>query len=485
MSAHWAIRMTPGPTTLAVSKARDIASTFRLFITPAIEKIILEMTNMEGFRKCGEGWKTVDEMDLRAYMGLLILAGVYRARGEPTASLWSAETGRAIFHATMPLRTFNTFSRMIRFDNRESRPGQCVPDKLAPIRDVWEKWTERLPCLYNPGPEVTVAERLVPFRGRCPFRQYLPRKPGRCGVKIWTVCDARSSYAWNMRVCTGRAASAASEKSRGVRALLDMTKGLRGCNITCNRVFTSYELGQELLKRKMTMVGEVMKNKPELPAAVLTMKGRAVASSRFAFTPTTTLLSYCPKRNRSVVHLSTLHTDADVRGCEDRKPAIVIDYNHNKGGVDNLEKVTRTYSCKKATARWPLAIFYNIIDVTAHDAFVIWNEVNPTWMAGGQNKRRVFLEQLGRALVTPRIQRRTHVPRTATSAALVRAVQWVEHGPVPSEIPSAAVRAGKRRRCYFCPTKKDCKTNTMCCKCEKYICNVHACRLAFCRACTE
>lgn len=166
-----------GPTRYSAAHVQDISSTLLLFITPAIEKIILENTNLEGVRKYGEDWKNMDEIDLRGYIGLLILAGVYRSRGEATYSLWDAENGRAIFHATMPLKSFHTFSRMLRFDNRESRPARRVTDKLAAIREVWDKWIERLPYLYNPGPEVTVDEQLVPFKGDVLFSYmqcYLP-----------------------------------------------------------------------------------------------------------------------------------------------------------------------------------------------------------------------------------------------------------------------------------------------------------------------
>ncbi|CAJ1064647.1 uncharacterized protein LOC127447964 isoform X1 [Xyrichtys novacula] len=78
----------PGPTEYSLVHARDIASAFFMFVTPSIERIILEMTNLEGRRKIGDGWKRMDAVDLRAYMGLLLLAGVYRSRGEATASLW-------------------------------------------------------------------------------------------------------------------------------------------------------------------------------------------------------------------------------------------------------------------------------------------------------------------------------------------------------------------------------------------------------------
>jgi hypothetical protein len=147
-----------------------------------------------------------------------------------------------------------------------------------------------------------------------------------------------------------------------------------------------------------------------------------------------------------VVPLSTLHKTSEISDHEDWKPAIILDYNHNKGGMDNLDKVIGTYSFRRMTARWPLVIFHNIIDVSSYNAFVIWNKISPTWMPDKRNKRSEFLEQLGKTLVTPHIQRRERLARTAASVALVKAVQGAESCPDP---PEAAAGAGKRRRCQF------------------------------------
>ncbi|XP_070303236.1 piggyBac transposable element-derived protein 4-like [Salvelinus sp. IW2-2015] len=149
-----------------------------------------------------------------------------------------------------------------------------------------------------------------------------------------------------------------------MRVVLDVTDGLRGHNVTYDNFFTSHDLSQQLLKRKVTMVDTVRKYKPELPPALLATRGREAFSSKFAFTPTTTLVSYLPKRNKNVVLLRTLHKTAEISDHEDRKTAIILDYNHNKGGVDNLDKVIGTYSCRRMTARWPLIIFHNLIDVS-------------------------------------------------------------------------------------------------------------------------
>lgn len=64
--------------------------------------------------------------------------------------------------------------------------------------------------------------------------------------------------------------------------------------------------------------------------------------------------------------MSTFHNDAAVSSPTDKKPIIILDYNKNKGGVENLDKLTATYTCQRMTKRWPVVVFYNILDVSAY-----------------------------------------------------------------------------------------------------------------------
>lgn len=90
------------------------------------------------------------------------------------------------------------------------------------------------------------------------------------------------------------------------------------------------------------MLGTVRKNRAELPSALVTTGNRAPLSSLSAFTETHTIVSYCPKKKKNVILMSTTHKDAAVSECEDRKPEMILDYNATKGGVDNLDKVCGT-----------------------------------------------------------------------------------------------------------------------------------------------
>lgn len=82
-----------------------------------------------------------------------------------------------------------------------------------------------LPLFYNPGPNVIVDEQLMPFWGHCLFRQYIPSKPAKYGIKIWAACDAASSYVWNLQVYTGKCNGGTPENNQGTRVVFYLVQG--------------------------------------------------------------------------------------------------------------------------------------------------------------------------------------------------------------------------------------------------------------------
>ena len=81
------------------------------------------------------------------------------------------------------------------------------------------------------------------------------------------------------------------------------------------------------------------------------------------------IVSYCPKRNKVVNLLSTLHSEPKVdTSNEQRKPEVILTYNETKAGVDTMDQMTRNYSCKWKTRRWPLVGFCNMLDLSAINA---------------------------------------------------------------------------------------------------------------------
>lgn len=69
---------------------------------------------------------------------------------------------------------------------------------------------------------------------------------------------------------------------------------------------------------RITMVGTMRRNRPELPPELPRVREREALSSVFAFTATHTLISYIPKRGKNVVLLSMKHWAKEINSGKKR-----------------------------------------------------------------------------------------------------------------------------------------------------------------------
>ena len=88
-----------------------------------------------------------------------------------------------------------------------------------------------------------------------------------------------------------------------------------GQNVTTDNYFTSVDLADQVKNKKLTLVGTMKQNKTEIPQQFKPARQRDRNSSIFGFTKDLTIVSYVPKKNKSVVLLSSLHRDSAI--CSD------------------------------------------------------------------------------------------------------------------------------------------------------------------------
>ena len=89
----------------------------------------------------------------------------------------------------MPRDRFKNILRFFRFDDEATRTERRKSDKLAPIRYVIETIKDHLLANYSPGKWLTIDEHLCRYRGRYSFKQFIPSKPDRYGIKFlfWLI----------------------------------------------------------------------------------------------------------------------------------------------------------------------------------------------------------------------------------------------------------------------------------------------------------
>lgn len=60
-----------------------------------------------------------------------------------------------------------------------------------------------------------------------------------------------------------------------------------------------------------------------------------------------------------------MHQDITISSSSKRKPETVLFYNITKYGVDVVDSMSRKYTVKAASRRWPVHTFYNLLDLAA------------------------------------------------------------------------------------------------------------------------
>lgn len=61
-------------------------------------------------------------------------------------------------------------------------------DRLHKIRKILTLMVATVKSTVEPGKEVVIDESMVPWRGRLIFRQYIPNKTHKYGIKNYKLC---------------------------------------------------------------------------------------------------------------------------------------------------------------------------------------------------------------------------------------------------------------------------------------------------------
>lgn len=427
--------------------------------------------------------KPTDVTEIKSLLGILYLVGVLHSGRRNVFDLWdlSKGTGCDAVYVTMSEHRFRFLLRCLRFDDVRDRELRRAQDKLAAIRQIFEQFVLNSKSSFKPTDYLTLDEQLVAFRGKCPFRIYMPKKPAKFGIKVYALVSASNFYATNLEVYVGRQLEGQYKVSNKTRDLvLRMVEPVSGShrNITADNFFSSLPTSQELLKeKKLTFVGTMRKNRPEIPACFLPDKEREPKSSVFGFRENCTLVSYVPEKNKAVCLLSTMHFtgEIDTDTGDDKKPTIITTYNHTKHGVDILDKMIGQYDVSRNSRRWPLTLFFHIMNVAGVNALNIYRaNQNYTDVV-----RKNFLQDLALELMKPAIQRRINLQNVP--------VEIKRRGKMLLGIVDPPVQPQPKHssmgRCFLCGRARNKTTRKTCEKCYNWVCPDH--QKSICNTCYE
>lgn len=457
---------------------------FNLIFSDELIDIIVRETNRYARQKLAGNdtrlakWHDTTRQEVKAYFGICLVMGINNL--PRLAMYWSSDPfiGNTGIQNIMTKNRFEELSQYLHFSNSETEPqrGEENFDRLYKVRSLLSGVLENSQKAYEPSKNLSIDEGMIAFKGRLSFRQYMPAKPTKYGIKVWMAADSENGYVNNFSVYLGKEANVPRVNGLGYDVVMKMASPFlrKHRHIFFDNFFTSTKLMEDLLAQDTYACGTVRSNRKDLPPCAKNKlkQGEKVSAQRGKIIFT----KWHDKRDISFLSSNVLPSEPsrlvprkkNGRNIQIEKPRVADVYTADMGGVDRADQLRSFYFAGYSSRKWYRYIFWFLFNLSVCNSFILESIYRTNQ---GERKRPMinFRLDLAKRLINGFSQRKR---KRRSQEALNQPVAREEHISVHVQ--------GRKRKCVQCiqagrRTPKGYKVET------RFECSL--CKVALCRTC--
>ncbi|XP_014614756.1 PREDICTED: piggyBac transposable element-derived protein 4-like isoform X2 [Polistes canadensis] len=362
-----------------------------LFLNEQVIDLIVMETNRYAEKKFGHsanseyaqdnGWKPTNSEEIKIFLGLLLWMDLVQV---PLTKCWSIDPlyNFPFPRSKMSQNRFELLLSNLHFANNEAIQQN---NRLGKVLLLLQILTDNYQQIFLPGPEIVVDETIVPWRGRLIFRQYIPTKSHKYGIKLFKLCSTEG-YTWTIKIYAGGDICGINQTCGIIpeNVCIELINKLlnEGRTLFIDNFYASYELAIRLLNFKTHIVGTVRHNKNFMPRDVrLHRLKRGEIISR---EDNNGIVVLKWRDVRDVCILSSIHAPVMVPIADSSilsnsppkmKPLAVIAYNTGRSGIDRSHQMASYATTIRRSIKWyqKLAIHF-LIGISVMNAHIVYQK---------------------------------------------------------------------------------------------------------------
>lgn len=364
---------------------------FEMFIDDEILDLIVRETNTYACQQLKKGhsaksrvqtWCETSKEEIRKFFGVLLAMGLISAPS--VSNYWSKDP---IFHnefisSVMARDRFFLLLKFIHFADNERAE---TTNRLYKIENLLCMVLKKYNKILQPGRHLVIDESMVPYRGRLHFRQYIPTKSHKYGIKLYKLCST-DGYTCNIIVYAGKGTTNENlgHSQSVVVKLLEVINPKEGRILYADNFYSSISLVRNLFEMKILYCGTLRSNRRGVPKDIGTKmkKGEVVGIEQDGVK----IIKWVDKRPVLMITSDPRHTSALLKtgkhnrsGEEIHKPKCVIDYNMAKKGVDLSDQMSSYHTSVRKSVKWYRKVMFEVLlGTTVVNAWIVYNMISST-----------------------------------------------------------------------------------------------------------
>lgn len=327
-------------------------------------------------------WHATNSEEMKAFIAINIIMGIKDL--SVYVDYWSTDP---ILHDPfvaniMPRRRYE---KLCQFMHCSIAADEDRADKLTKVRPLITLCQRNFNACFAPSKDLSVDEAMVQFDGRLSWKQYLPNKPVKWGIKLWCLCDAATGYCLAFMVYTGaETGDVAPTHDLGYRVVMELMSAYlnQQRHVYADNYFTTVTLAKELLRCGTYLCGTTRSHRREFPKSLASATLQPGESLKWTNDDGVMLLKWRDKRDVFMVATNDAGLD-EVKRVRQRNvevdlpvPTCVKRYNGLMGEVDRLDQLRAYYSVGHSGKRWWKYIFWGLLNIGIINAYILWKMAN-------------------------------------------------------------------------------------------------------------
>ncbi|XP_046588357.1 piggyBac transposable element-derived protein 4-like [Neodiprion virginianus] len=458
----------------------SILEIFQLFISENMVEHIVRESNAYYTTKTISSkhsrllaWKNTTVTEMYRFFALSMLMS--RVKKVSIEEYWSTDEllRTESFPRIMTKDRYKSLLQMLHFHDNNETTNQ---DVLIKIRSIIDKLRNSFSRAFYPYKYLCIDESLLLFKGRCFFKQYIPSKRSRFGIKSFVICDCHTGYIQDFIVYCGARTDITNNnlaeigKSGNIVMTLMEPYLNKGHVLVTDNWYSSPALFSLLHHNRTHAFGTVKKNRRGMPNI-----SNKLCKGEVAFKSTDKLLALKWMDKREVLMLSSYHSAEfietkrnDVKtGRPILKPTVVVDYNRVMGAVDKTDMILNSINTIRKTLKWYKKLFFHMVDLSIYNTFILYKITSKKNITFAKFHLRLIREILLKYSNT-NICNNKSGGQTASKDDMLRLIST--HFPSKYINPTGKRRNG-RRKCVVCRKhKKRTETQFECKECKVGLC---------------
>ena len=319
-------------------------------------------------------------------------------------------------------------------------------DNLNKVRLLLDKLPKISQNLYQPSKQLSIDESLVKFKGRFKYKQYIPSKASKFGIKFYVLAESTTGFLIDWMCSTDKKPNPGRRTENIVFKLLESIEDNSGHELYTDNYYSSIRLAEKLSEKGIGFTGTIRQNRSGMPfhfqkdICNLNSKNRGPLYMRRE-----KLLCTAWFDRKLIFGLSSHLKSGEISVQRKSKsfesgtgmisiPKLFHTYNQYMGGVDLYDQKLKNHSYKHRSYKWPQVVWHLVRQVILNNAFILY-----TYGPNNRLDSKKFKLSVARSLMFSRDSPAPTIINGCYSANLV----WID-----------STNKRKRKDCVICKTKR-------------------------------